>query len=76
MLRELTPDIIPDIPVDHLCAITGAVEGQIRKFQAYCKIWNVRLGAKKEERAEAPQVVFTPSIQLFVSVIFIVGLLE
>ena len=48
MLRELTPDIIPDIPVDHLCTITGAVEGQIWKFQAYCELWNACLDAKKE----------------------------
>jgi hypothetical protein len=52
MERELTPDIIPDVPVDHLCAITGVVEGRIRKFQVYCKRWNARLDAKREEHAE------------------------
>lgn len=52
MQRELTPDIIPDISVDHLCTITGAVEGRIRKFQAYCKVWNARLDAKRGEYAE------------------------
>ena len=49
--QELTPDIIPEIPFDHLCTITGAVKGRIRKFQAYCKIWNVRLDGKREEHA-------------------------
>jgi len=52
MERELTPDIIPDIAFDHLCTITGAVEGRIRKFQAYCKLWNACLDTKKEEYAE------------------------
>jgi hypothetical protein len=53
--RELTPDIIPDISVDHLCTITGAVEGRIRKFQAYCKVWNARLDAKRGEYTEKRQ---------------------
>ena len=52
MERELTPDIIPDIAFDHLCTITGAVEGRIRKFQAYCKLWNACLDTKKGEYAE------------------------
>jgi len=52
MERELTPDIIPDVPVDHLCTITGAVEGRIWKFQVYCKRWNACLDAKREEHAE------------------------
>jgi hypothetical protein len=52
MEQELTPDIIPDIAFDHLCTITGAVEGRIQKFQAYCKLWNAHLDTKKEEYAE------------------------
>jgi len=49
MQRELTLDIIPDISVDHLCTITGAVEGRIWKFQAYCKFWNACIDAKRGE---------------------------
>ena len=45
---ELTPDIIPDIAFDHLCSITGAVEGRIQKFQAYCKLWNAHFYVKEE----------------------------
>lgn len=48
---ELTPDIIPDIPVARLLEVTGTVEGRIRKFQAYCRIWNTRLDAKKVQLA-------------------------
>ena len=50
--QELTPDIIPEIPFDHLCTITGTAKGRIQKFQAYCKIWNVHLDMKREEHAE------------------------
>ena len=50
--QELTPDITLKIPFDHLCTITDALDGRIPKFQAYCKIWNVRLDAKREEHAE------------------------
>jgi hypothetical protein len=49
---KLTPDIIPEVPVARLCEVTGAVEGRIRKFQAYCKVWNGRLDAKKGQLAE------------------------
>ena len=46
---ELTPDIILEVPATHLCEITGAVEGRIRKFQTYCKDWNACLLAKRAQ---------------------------
>lgn len=52
MALELTPDIIPDVPVAHLCELTDIVEGRIRKFQAYCKTWNARLDLKKVEKRQ------------------------
>jgi len=52
MQRKLTPDIIPEIPVDHLCTITGAVEGRVRRFRAYCQLWSARLDSKRAEYAE------------------------
>ncbi|KAG1842365.1 hypothetical protein DFJ58DRAFT_732046 [Suillus subalutaceus] len=45
---ELTPDIIPEVPVAHLCEVLSAVEGRIIKFQVFCKEWNARLEGKEE----------------------------
>ena len=47
---DLTPDIIPDVPVQRLCDITHATEGQIFKFHVFCRGWNARLEEKKEKR--------------------------
>ena len=47
---DLTPDIIPDVPVQRLCDITHATEGQIFKFHVFCHGWNARLEEKKEKR--------------------------
>jgi hypothetical protein len=49
MVLEFTPDIIPDIPVAHLCEIMGAVEGHLWKLQTFCKDWNNCLLAKKAQ---------------------------
>lgn len=49
MVLELTPDIIPEVPVTRLFEVTGAVEGRIRKLQSYCKDWNAHLLAKKAQ---------------------------
>jgi hypothetical protein len=51
MVLELTLDIIPDIPVARLLEVADTIEGHIRKFQAYCKIWNTRLDVKKVQLA-------------------------
>ncbi|KAH7903026.1 hypothetical protein BJ138DRAFT_1198541, partial [Hygrophoropsis aurantiaca] len=45
---ELTPDIIADVPVGHLCEVMAAVEGRVRKFQVFCKVWSDRLEDKKQ----------------------------
>ncbi|KIJ96371.1 hypothetical protein K443DRAFT_107389, partial [Laccaria amethystina LaAM-08-1] len=47
---DLTPDIIPDVPVQRLCDIAHATEGQILKLHAFCRGWNARLEKKKEKR--------------------------
>jgi len=47
---DLTPDIIPDVPVQRLCDITHATEGQILKLHVFCRGWNARLEEKKEKR--------------------------
>jgi len=52
---ELTPDIIPDVPVARLCEVTGTVKGRLRKFQAYCKTWNTRFQMKKAQCGEKRQ---------------------
>ena len=44
---ELTPDIVADVPVARLCEVMSAVEGRVRKFQVFCKEWNVRLEDKR-----------------------------
>lgn len=43
---DLTPDIIPEVPVARLCSITGAIEGKVMKFQQYCKEWHAQWQAK------------------------------
>jgi len=44
---DLTPDIIHEVPVPRLCEVTGAVEGQLWKFQSFCREWTERLDEKK-----------------------------
>lgn len=44
---DLTPDILGRVPVSRLCAVTGAIEGQIWKFQAFATEWCAQLEAQK-----------------------------
>ncbi|EDR06779.1 uncharacterized protein LACBIDRAFT_328512 [Laccaria bicolor S238N-H82] len=44
---NLTPGIIPDVPVPHLIEVTGAHEGHLWKLQAFCQSWNTHLAEKK-----------------------------
>ena len=44
---DLTPDIIPVVPIARLCEVIGAVEGQVWKFQSFCREWSDRLEDKK-----------------------------
>ncbi|KAH7903729.1 hypothetical protein BJ138DRAFT_1120100 [Hygrophoropsis aurantiaca] len=46
---ELTPDILPEVPVTHLCELMNTVEGRVRKFQVFCKEWSARLEAKRQQ---------------------------
>jgi hypothetical protein len=43
MALDLTPDIIPEVPVQRLCDITHATEGQVLKLHVFCCGWNARL---------------------------------
>jgi hypothetical protein len=52
---KLTPDIIPLVPVDRLCSVTGAVEGRIRKLQVFCSQWEARLKDKRAHLAAKKQ---------------------
>ncbi|KAJ7831762.1 hypothetical protein B0H14DRAFT_2365025 [Mycena olivaceomarginata] len=49
---DLTPDIIPSVPVNRLSKLTGAVEGRVLKLQAFCTEWQARLDAKKNRQVE------------------------
>ena len=42
---DLTPDIIPLVPVAHLHEVTSAIEGQIWKLQGF---WSDHLKEKKQ----------------------------
>ena len=44
---DLTPGIIPDVPVPRLIEVTGALEGHLWKLQAFCRSWTARLVEKK-----------------------------
>jgi len=44
---DLTPDIIPQVPVARLCDVIPVVEGQAYKLKAFCKGWTERLEEKK-----------------------------
>ncbi|KAG6846921.1 hypothetical protein H0H93_011079 [Arthromyces matolae] len=48
---ELTPDIIPQVPVARLCEITEAHEGRVLKLQQFCTQWQTRYEAKLEASA-------------------------
>lgn len=37
--RELTPDIIPEVPHHHLAGVLGVSEGKTIKFQLFCRRW-------------------------------------
>jgi hypothetical protein len=47
---DLTPDVIPDVPVLHLCDVTGMVEGCAMKLQAYFREWYSCLDEKRLKR--------------------------
>ncbi|KIK76654.1 hypothetical protein PAXRUDRAFT_18046 [Paxillus rubicundulus Ve08.2h10] len=44
---DLTPDIIADVPISHLCDILGTVEGRVLKLQAFAHEWHGRLQLKR-----------------------------
>jgi hypothetical protein len=44
---DLTPDILGRVPVAWLCAVMGAIKGQIWKFQAFATEWSAWLEAQK-----------------------------
>ena len=44
---DLTPDIMNDVPVPRLIEVMGVLEGQVRKFQLFCKEWVERVEDKR-----------------------------
>ena len=46
---ELTPDIIPGVPVSRLCEITDVIEGKMWRFQAFCRDWTTRLEENRQK---------------------------
>lgn len=44
---DLTPDIIPNIPLLRFCELTGLLEGGALKVQKYCKEWFARVEEKR-----------------------------
>lgn len=44
---DLTPDILPNVPLARLIEITGAVEGKLLKLQVFAKEWFLRQEAKR-----------------------------
>ena len=50
---ELTPDILGQVPVSRLCAVTGAIEGQVWKFQMFATEWSAQLEAQKAANARS-----------------------
>ncbi|KAJ7229586.1 hypothetical protein C8J57DRAFT_1251772 [Mycena rebaudengoi] len=44
---DLTPDIIPQVPMARLVEITGVIEGRLWKFQSFCRDWTDRCRGKK-----------------------------
>ena len=50
-LLEYTPDILPDVPLDRLKEVTGAVDGRVLKLQAFAREWNERQAQKRRAQA-------------------------
>ncbi|TDL14115.1 hypothetical protein BD410DRAFT_846335 [Rickenella mellea] len=44
---DITPDIIPDIPVSRICELVGVTEGVGFKVQKFCRAWNACLEEKR-----------------------------
>lgn len=44
---DLTPDIIPEIPLTRFCDLSGLVEGGALKVQKYAREWYMRLEEKR-----------------------------
>jgi len=45
---KFSPAIIPNVPVDCLIDLTGAAEGPVWAFRAFCKEWTAHLEKKKQ----------------------------
>lgn len=48
--RDLTPDIIPEVPHDHLAGVLGVSEGKTLKFQLFCRRWAREFSRKQKEK--------------------------
>jgi hypothetical protein len=50
---DLTPDILSNVPVSHLCIVTSAIEGHIWKFQVFATDWSAQLKAERQAIARS-----------------------
>ncbi|CCO37905.1 hypothetical protein BN14_12065 [Rhizoctonia solani AG-1 IB] len=44
--RDLTPNVIPKVPHDHLASLLGISEGKTLLYQQFCSDWSARLMLK------------------------------
>ncbi|KAG6904262.1 hypothetical protein DXG01_011326, partial [Tephrocybe rancida] len=45
---ELTPAIIPEVPVARLCEVLNVPEGRVHKLHLFCREWQTRLEGKRK----------------------------
>ncbi|KAF8701569.1 hypothetical protein RHS03_06503, partial [Rhizoctonia solani] len=50
---NLTPDIIPEVPHEHLAGVLGVSEGKTIQFQLYCRQWAKDFSHKRKEKETA-----------------------
>ncbi|KAF8056089.1 hypothetical protein FPV67DRAFT_1432500 [Lyophyllum atratum] len=53
---ELTPAIIPQVPVARLCEIMHIPEGRVHKLQLFCREWQARLEEKSSHLNKKPRL--------------------
>ncbi|EUC54458.1 hypothetical protein RSOL_050110 [Rhizoctonia solani AG-3 Rhs1AP] len=48
--RDLTPDIIPEVPHEHLAGVLGVSEGKAIRFRLHCRQWAREFSRKRKEK--------------------------
>ncbi|GLB45420.1 hypothetical protein LshimejAT787_2500090 [Lyophyllum shimeji] len=52
---ELTPAIIPHVPVRRLCEVMDVPEGRVHKLQLFCHEWQAHIEEKDRRRSKKPR---------------------